>query len=69
MLCFPEQQATDDGKVTDIPAEIWEALVSVGLMAAKKTFLSSCQLDWCVQLTFLLHILLYKDNVQWLVWY
>lgn len=38
-------------------------------MAAKKTFLSSCQLGWCVQLTFLLHILLYKDNVQWLVWY
>lgn len=31
MLCFPKQQATDDGKVTDIPAEIWEALVSVGL--------------------------------------
>lgn len=31
MLCFPKQQAADDGKVTDIPAEIWEALVSVGL--------------------------------------
>jgi len=32
MLCFPKlQQAAADGKVTDIPAEIWEALVSVGL--------------------------------------
>lgn len=36
-------------------------------MAAKKIeFLCSCQLDWCVQLAFLLSILLCKDNVQWL---
>jgi len=36
MLCFPKQQATDDGKVTDIPAEIWEALVSVGICSSWK---------------------------------